>query len=159
MIRRREFIAGLGGTAAWPVAARAQQGMRRVGVMVEFDERDSRSFLDQFTRAFEQLGWIEGRNVRIDFRWTASDPERIRALAKEIVGLKPDVILVGSTPGTAAVRRETQMIRTLGVPFLRHSQSKALGSRAVRLRQRDLLRPKRERNLPNVGSAGWVNFG
>jgi putative ABC transport system substrate-binding protein len=113
MIRRRDFITLLGGaTASWPLAAHAQQAdrMRRVGVLIEFNEHDSLDFLSHFTRAFAQLGWIDGRNVRIDFRWTASDADRIRTYSKELVDLQPDVILASSTPGTAAVARLTKTV-------------------------------------------------
>jgi putative ABC transport system substrate-binding protein len=111
-MRRRYFLTLLGGAAAWPLAARAQQGerIRRVGVLIEFNEPDSLDFLSHFTRAFAQLGWIDGRNVRIDFRWTASDVDRIRTYSKELVDLQPDVILASSTPGTAAVARLTKAI-------------------------------------------------
>jgi putative tryptophan/tyrosine transport system substrate-binding protein len=112
-VGRRKFLAALGGAAAaWPLAARAQQGegMRRVGVLIEFNENDSRGFLSYFTRAFAQLGWIDGRNVTIDFRWTASDVDRIATYSKELVDLQPNVLLVGSTPATAAVARRTKTI-------------------------------------------------
>jgi putative ABC transport system substrate-binding protein len=113
-LRRREFIAGLGGAAAWPLAARAQQGgrMRRIGVLSVFDENDpvGKSLLSAFTQALAGLGWTDGRNVRIDLRWAIVEPNRIRALAQELVGLKPDIIFTGGTPTTAAVQRETQTI-------------------------------------------------
>jgi putative tryptophan/tyrosine transport system substrate-binding protein len=114
MIRRREFIAGLGGAAAWPLAARAQQGtrMRRVGVLlVPADENDSfwKPRISVFTQALADLGWADGRNVRIDLR-VHTDINRLRALAQEVVGLQPDVILVSGTPATVALRRETQTI-------------------------------------------------
>ena len=97
-IRRREFIAALGGAAvAWPVLARAQQGdrVRRIGVLMAFDENDPAGKLrvSAFTQALASLGWTDGRNVRIDFRWGGGDINRINALAQELVGLKPDIIL------------------------------------------------------------------
>jgi putative ABC transport system substrate-binding protein len=115
MMKRREFIAGLGGAAAWPLAARAQQGdrMRRIGVLIgDLAENDPTgiAYVSAFTRALEQLGWTDGRNVRIDIRWGAADVELNAKFAKELVGFRPDVILSASTPGTAAAKRETQTI-------------------------------------------------
>jgi putative ABC transport system substrate-binding protein len=113
-MRRREFIAGLGSTAAaWPLTARAQQGdrVRRVGVLMWLDENDpgAKSDLSAFTQALAGMGWTEGRNVRMDLRWYGDDTNRIRALAQELVGLQPDVILA-SAAATAALQRETQTI-------------------------------------------------
>jgi len=119
-MRRREFIAGLGGAAAWPMTARAQQGqrVRRVGVLSSNDENDASAratLLAAFTRALAELGWTEGRNLRIDIRWTAGSIERARARAEELVGLQPDVIFVDSTAQTAALQRET---RTIPIVFV-----------------------------------------
>jgi putative ABC transport system substrate-binding protein len=114
MIRRREFLAALGGAAAWPLAARAQQGerMRRIGVLMPFDENDplAKSHLSAFTQALASFGWTDGRNVRIDLRWTRGDINQIPALAQELVGLQPDIILVSSASATIAVQRETRTI-------------------------------------------------
>src|SRR5215831_16461173 len=97
MIRRRDFITLLGGAAAWPLAAHAQQGarVRRIGVLMPFDENDPvvKGRVSAFTQALADLGWTEGRNVRTDIRWAGGDINRIRALARELVGLRPDVIL------------------------------------------------------------------
>src|SRR5215468_2486994 len=94
---RREFITGIGSTAAWPLAARAQQGdrVRRIGVLMWLDENDpgAKSDLSAFTQALAGMGWTEGRNMRMDLRWYGDDTDRIRALAQELVGLQPDVIL------------------------------------------------------------------
>jgi putative ABC transport system substrate-binding protein len=113
-LRRREVIAGLGGAAAWPLAARAQQGerVRRIGVLNGDDENDPAAKLrySAFTEALAGLGWTIGRNVRIDLRWGASDINRIRAFAKELVGLQPDIIVAGASPATAALQRETGSI-------------------------------------------------
>ena len=91
MIRRREFIAALGGAAAWPLAARAQQGdrVRRIGVLWPGDENDpvQKSNVSAFTQALADLGWADGRNVRIDLRWGGDDNNRIRTLAQELVGI------------------------------------------------------------------------
>jgi putative ABC transport system substrate-binding protein len=114
MIRRREFIAGLGGGAAWPLAARAQQGdrVRRIGVLLVGDENDRLTKTNQsaFTQALADLGWTVGRNVRIDLRWAGGDTNRSLALAQELVALQPDIILTGGTMTTAAVQRETRTI-------------------------------------------------
>ena len=92
-IRRREFIAGLGGAAAWPLAARAQQGgrVRRIGVLNAGDENDpaAKTFDSAFTKALADLGWTNGRNVRMDLRWGGDDINRIRGFAQELVGLQP----------------------------------------------------------------------
>jgi putative ABC transport system substrate-binding protein len=114
MIRRRSFITLLGGAAAWPLAARAQQGerVRRIGVLLPGDENDPlrKTYVSAFTQALADLGWTDGRNVRMDLRWGGDDINRIRALAQELVGLRPDIILTGTTPATAAAQRETQTI-------------------------------------------------
>jgi putative ABC transport system substrate-binding protein len=113
-MRRREFITGIGATAAWPLAAGAQQGerVRRIGVLVWGDENDrvAKTYVSAFTQALGDLGWTDGRNVRMDLRWCGDDINRIRALARELVGLQPDIILATSTPTTVAVQRETRTI-------------------------------------------------
>jgi hypothetical protein len=118
-IKRREFIAVLGGAAAWPLAVRAQQGdrVRRIGVLMQYDENDPvwKPYLSAFTQALADLGWTDGRNVRMDLRWGGGDINRIQALARELVGLQPDIIVTGSTPATVAVRRET---RTIPIVFV-----------------------------------------
>ena len=111
---RRDFITLLGGAAAWPLAARAQQGdrVRRIGVLLPYDENDpvTKPRVSAFTQALAELGWTDGRNVRIDLRSAGDDINRIRALARELVGLQPDIILTYTTPATVAVRRETRTI-------------------------------------------------
>jgi putative tryptophan/tyrosine transport system substrate-binding protein len=118
-MRRREFIAGLGGAAAWPVAARAQQPaqMRRIGVLMAYDENDpqGKPRLAAFTQGLADLGWTDGRNMRMDLRWHGGDINRIRALAQELVGLQPDIILTVGTPATLALQRET---RTIPIVFV-----------------------------------------
>jgi putative ABC transport system substrate-binding protein len=114
-MRRREFIAALGSAAAWPMVARAQQGerIRRIGVLIPGDENDPlyKSRVPSFTQTLAGLGWTDGRNMRMDVRWAGSDINRIRALAKELVGLQPDIIVVtGSTLATVALQRETRTI-------------------------------------------------
>jgi putative tryptophan/tyrosine transport system substrate-binding protein len=113
-MRRREFVAGLGSAAAWPVVARAQQGerMRRIGVLMANDENDpvGKTFVSAFTRALADLGWTDGRNVGMDVRWTGGDINRTRELAQELVGLQPDIIVANTTPATVALQRETRTI-------------------------------------------------
>jgi len=127
-IRRREFIAALGGSAAWPLAARAQQGdrMRRIGVLMAGDENDpvAKANVSAFTQALADLGWSNSRNVRTDLRSGGGDINRIRASAQELVGLQPDVILASSTPVTVAVQRET---RTIPIVFASVSDPVASG--------------------------------
>jgi putative ABC transport system substrate-binding protein len=115
MIRRRDFITLLGGAAAaWPLAARAQQGdrVRRIGVLMPYDENDlvTKTIVSAFTQALAGLGWADGRNVRIDLRWAGGDPNRMAALAQELVGLNPDFIVANGTRATAALQRETRTI-------------------------------------------------
>jgi putative ABC transport system substrate-binding protein len=113
-LRRREFIAGLGGAAAWPLAAREQQPerIRRIGVLAGGDENDPvrRTLVSAFTQGLAHLGWTDGRNLRIDLRRHGDDINQIRALAQELVGLQPDIILTGATAGTVALQRETRTI-------------------------------------------------
>ena len=89
-MRRREFIAGLAGAAAWPLAARAQQGdrVRRIGVLMLGDENDSvwTTRLSAFTQALAELGWTDGRNLRMDVRWGGDNVDRTRRFARELVG-------------------------------------------------------------------------
>jgi putative tryptophan/tyrosine transport system substrate-binding protein len=109
MIKRREFIAGLGGAAAWPLAARAQQPdrMRRIGVLTALDENDpdGKARLSRFTQGLAELGWIDGRNIRMDIRWATGNVDRMRMFAKELVGLQPDLILADTTAQTAVLQR------------------------------------------------------
>ena len=127
-IRRREFITLLGGAAAWPLAARAQQGerMRRIGVLMTGVQIDPRSTTNAsaFTRTLADLGWTVGRNVRMDLRWGGDDINRIRALAHELVALQPDIIVTNATPAAAAVQRET---RTIPIVFANVSDPVASG--------------------------------
>ena len=113
-MKRRTFIAGLAVATAWPLAARAQQDdrVRRIGVLTPYEENDpvAKTRLSAFTQALADLGWTDGRNVRMDLRWGLGDNNRIRALAQELVGLQPDTILTNGTAATAAVQRETRTI-------------------------------------------------
>jgi putative tryptophan/tyrosine transport system substrate-binding protein len=118
-VRRRRFIAALGGAAAWPLAGYAQQPerIRRVGVLIGFSENDlfPRKMVSAFVDALGRFGWVEGKNIRIDYRFAAGDPTLYTAYATELVGLSPDVILASSTPGLAAVRQQT---RTIPIVFV-----------------------------------------
>src|SRR5215472_8039836 len=114
-MRRREFVTLLGGAAAaWPLAVRAQQTgqVRRIGVLMGWASTDlkGQALLTEFTRHLAELGWTEGRNVRIDVRWAGSNVDLMRTFAKELIGLQPDVLLATSTPVTAALTRGTQTI-------------------------------------------------
>jgi putative tryptophan/tyrosine transport system substrate-binding protein len=113
-MRRREFIAALGGAAAWPVVARAQQAdrVRRVGILLagSEDDREMQAQVSALKSGLQQLGWTEGGNVRFEYRWPDGDPERTRAYAAEFVRLAPDVIVTGTTPGAIVLRRETRSI-------------------------------------------------
>jgi putative tryptophan/tyrosine transport system substrate-binding protein len=113
-VKRREFIAGLGGVTAWPMLARAQEVhmVQRVGVLMgrAESEPEFRSWLSTFVEEMRRLGWADGRDVRFEVRWTNNDNERSQAFAHELVELKPDVILADTTPATSAVSRETTTI-------------------------------------------------
>jgi ABC-type uncharacterized transport system substrate-binding protein len=117
---RRDFIRLIGGAAAtWPLAARAQQGerMRRIGVLVAQAEDDplAHASIKAFHDGLDKLGWTEGRTVRIDYRWTAGDPDRMRTYAADLVRMAPDVIVAHSPPGLAVVQRKT---RTIPIVFV-----------------------------------------
>jgi putative ABC transport system substrate-binding protein len=113
-MRRREFITLLGGAASWPLAVRAQQHdeVRLIGVVVNeaADDPEAQASVAAFKQTLQQLGWSEGRNLQIDFRGAADNPERMQAIAKELVALQPQVILTRSTPVTAALLRQTRTI-------------------------------------------------
>ena len=114
MMRRREFITLIGGSAAWPVALQAQQtsGMRRVGVLMtrSAEDPDAQARLTAFLQGLQEWGWIDGRNVRIDVRWSAGDADRRRRYAVELVALAPDVILADTSTGVAALQQATQIV-------------------------------------------------
>src|SRR5215831_16028782 len=111
-INRREFITLLGGAAAWPLVASAQQPerMRRIGVLMGGAENDpeNRARLAAFLDGLQRLGWTEGRNVRIDIRWPAASADRNRRHAAELVGLAPDVILASASASVAALQQASR---------------------------------------------------
>ncbi len=115
-MRRRDFIAGLG-AAAWPRAARAQQRdrLKRLGVLLAFDQATTRGYLSEFRKKLEELGWVDGRNLHMDVRWADGSADRARLLAKELVDLQADVILAETTTTTAALQQET---RTIPIVFV-----------------------------------------
>jgi putative ABC transport system substrate-binding protein len=117
-MRRREFITLVGGAAAWPLAARGQQGerVRRIGVLagVGASDLDAQARLAAFLQALQQLGWTNGRNVRLDVRWAAGNADDARKYAAELVALGPDVILAH---GGSVVGPLLQATRTVPVVF------------------------------------------
>jgi putative ABC transport system substrate-binding protein len=119
-LKRREFTLLLGGMAvAWPLAARAQQAerMRRVGVLMSTAENDagSKARIEAFLRGLQQLGWVDGRNVQIDTRWPAGDPDNIRRYAAELIALAPDVILA---TGSSTLGPLLQATRSVPIVFV-----------------------------------------
>src|SRR5262249_15822451 len=108
----RPFISRLGGTAAWPLAARAQQSaqLRRVGMLIGYSENDpeTQARLSAFRQGLEHLGWKEGGSVQIDYRFATASPEQAQVFAKELVVLRPDVLVANSTPATFALLRQTR---------------------------------------------------
>jgi putative ABC transport system substrate-binding protein len=127
-IRRREFIVALGSAAAWPLAARAQQPdrMRRLGMLMNKAADDPRGQVElaAFQQALQQLGWSDGRNIRIDTRWGQNDVDRDRGYAAELVALAPDLILASGTLSVAALRHAT---RTLPIVFVEVSDPVGAG--------------------------------
>src|SRR5262245_3273213 len=117
-MRRRDFITLLGGAAAWPFAARAQQGerMRRVGVLMNIAEDDAQAQprMEAFLHGLQPLGWTVGRNLQIDVRWAAADADLFRKYAIELVGLEPDVIFASTNSAVAPLQQAT---RTLPIVF------------------------------------------
>jgi ABC-type uncharacterized transport system substrate-binding protein len=144
---RRDFIKVIGGGAvAWPLPAQAQQPerMRRIGVVMGYAESDPNGHLqvEAFRQQLRKLGWVEGNNIKIDFRFAADNPERIRALALELLGLGPDVMVSNSNVVTTILQSE---VRTIPLVFV--SVSDPIGSGFVT----DLARP-----TGNV--TGFANF-
>jgi putative tryptophan/tyrosine transport system substrate-binding protein len=119
-MRRRDFITLLGrAVAAWPLAARAQQGerVRRIGVLSSLAESDleAQSMVEALDQTLQQSGWMDGRNIRIDHRWAAGNLGQIEAFAKALVAMDPDVFVAHGTPAVGALRKQT---RTLPIVFV-----------------------------------------
>jgi putative ABC transport system substrate-binding protein len=118
-MNRRRLMTLLGGAAIWPAAARAQQAgkVARIGLLMRYGESDpeGKIWLSAFMQGFAELGWTDGRNMRMEVRWAGGDLDRMRVFAKELVDLRLDVILANSTPTTAALQRET---RTIPIVFV-----------------------------------------
>ena len=111
-LRRREFLTLLGGAAAaWPLAARAQQGdRRRVGIFMDLaeEDREGQTRVAAFREGMQKLGWTEGQNITYDYRWTAGSPAVMERYAAELVALKPEVIMNGGLPTLIAMQRQTR---------------------------------------------------
>jgi putative tryptophan/tyrosine transport system substrate-binding protein len=132
-VKRREFITLLGGAAAWPARARAQADKpRRIGVLMGLAESDpeGQSRIAAFRKQLHELGWTEGRNVQTDYRWAGGDVERTRAMAADLANTAPDVIVVNTPPGLAALRQATQTIPIVFVQVLDASESGIVASPA-----------------------------
>jgi putative ABC transport system substrate-binding protein len=118
-MKRREFIGFIGGAAVWPLCLHAQQQnrIRLIGVLLGYSENDptAQSQIAAFRSGLLKLGWNEGANLRIELRWGAGDPDKIRTMARELVDLRPDVILGVTTPATDALARES---RTIPIVFM-----------------------------------------
>jgi putative ABC transport system substrate-binding protein len=118
-LRRREFIVVFGGSVIWPLAGHAQQPerVRRVGVLLLWAENDpmARASVTAFGQALGRFGWIEGKNIRIDYRFAAGDPTLFKTYAAELVGLMPDVVLAGASLAIVALRQQTRTIPTVFV--------------------------------------------
>jgi ABC-type uncharacterized transport system substrate-binding protein len=119
-VKRRDFITLLGSAAAaWPLAARAQQGerMRRIGVLMNLaaDDAEGQARIAEFLQGLQQLGWTDGSNVRVDYRWAAGDAGRFQRYAEELLAFAPDVILASATPSVQALQRAT---RTVPIVFV-----------------------------------------
>ena len=129
MMRRREFITLIGGAAAaWPLAARAQpaERVRRIGVLMNLaaDDAEGQARIAAFLQGLQQLGWTDGGNVRIDYRWAAGDAGRFQRYAEELLALAPDVFLASATPSVQALQRAT---RTVPIVFATVSDPVAAG--------------------------------
>jgi putative ABC transport system substrate-binding protein len=125
---RRGFLAVIGGAAAWPLAGRAQEPerMRRIGVLMPWPENDpfTQANATAFAQALGRFGWVEGKNIRIDYRFAAGDPTLFKSFAAELVGLSPRAILASATPAAAALRQQT---RTIPIVFVLVTDPVGLG--------------------------------
>jgi len=144
-MRRREFITLIGTATAWPLAARAQQNQRarRIGILMGVaDDAGTKGWLVTFSQRLEQLGWQVGRNLQIDERWTAGDPERNRSFAGELLAMQPDAVFAFSSVAVAALQRENR-----SVPIVFTAISDPVGSGFVQSLAR-----------PGGNATGFTNF-
>ena len=118
-MRRRQFLGVLGAAATWPVAARAQQAerVRRIGMLLGFPDTDPESpaRIELFQQTLDRLGWKEGRNVHIDYRWAGAERNRLQMHAKDLIRAMPDVVVAETSPATAALKQES---RTTPIVFI-----------------------------------------
>src|SRR3974390_992132 len=143
-MNRRAFIAGLSGAVAWPLVARAQDGVRRIAVLMNFSSNDSvaAARLLNFRESLNALGWIEGRNAHIEVRWSQGDYDRIRKYVAELIALSPDVIVATTSPAVTILKRATKT-----VPIVFISVVDPVGSGLVRSMSR-----------PGTNATGFVVF-
>jgi hypothetical protein len=143
-IRRRELLAALGGAAAWPLVARAEDRIRRIGVLMNFTANDTTQAarLAKFREALEALGWIEGRSIHVETRWSHGDADQVRKDVAELIALSPDVIVVTTTPALTILERATKT-----VPIVFASIVDPVGSRLVATMSR-----------PGGNATGFVAF-
>jgi putative ABC transport system substrate-binding protein len=143
-IRRRELLAALGGAAAWPLVARAEDRIRRIGVLMNFAANDTTQAarLAKFREALEALGWIEGRSIHVETRWSHGDADQVRKDVAELIALSPDVIVVNTTPALTILERATKT-----VPIVFASIVDPVGSRLVATMSR-----------PGGNATGFVAF-
>ncbi len=143
-IGRRELMVALSGAALWPLVARAQDRIRRIGVLMNFDANNTvqAARLAKFQEALEALGWIEGRNVHVETRWAHGDSDQVRKDVAELVALSPDVIVATTTPALTILERETKT-----VPIVFVSIVDPVGSRLVTTMSR-----------PGGNATGFVAF-
>jgi putative ABC transport system substrate-binding protein len=126
-VKRREFIGFIGGAAAWPLAARAQgERMRRIGFLTTLPESDPevKGWLTAFQAELQKLGWTQGRNISIEYRWAGGNEQHLRSYAAELVKMAPDVIFAAATPALVALHRES---RSLPIVFVQVSDPVKLG--------------------------------
>jgi hypothetical protein len=148
-MKRREFITLLGGAAAWPLAARAQQPdrMRRIGVLMNLaaDDPESTARVTAFAQGLQELGWTIGRNVQIDTRWAAADADLFRRYVAELVAAAPDVILASTSYAVAPLRQATRT-----VPIVGHWRKGPEGRLMGQTKRIPINRPARRHFTPEV---------
>jgi hypothetical protein len=158
---RREFVAGLGGAVAWPLAARGQQGerVRRVGFLLPRDDQTQRNGFETLRGELAKLGWVEGRNLRIDLRFGGADADHFRSYAAELINLAPDVLVTVTGAMTIAAQRQTQAIPIIfwrSVTRLRAASSRtSLVPRAIRPASPICSTRSREMGGAAEGSRPW----